>query len=224
MKFNHLFALPFFLIFMTTCSAQGVPQPTPGFLTDYTRLTPALSSINGAQTYTAPDASGHPLGRVYIQPLVSYPDSINFEYIDRATMAALQSQFNAALATELQKQVILVSTPELADTILKMAVTGVTADVPRRKPRDLLPLKLITNPIKNATEGKQQEVLVTIEMKILNVKSNKIIFESLARAKGKTMGRTGDEDLHADIKELEPVIDTWTNKISKWVSALQTNR
>jgi len=204
--------------------AQNVSQPAPGFLTDYTRLTPALSSRNDFQSYTAPDALGHQLGRVYLQPLVSFPDNANFEYIDRATMAALQSKFNTDLATELQEKVILVSTPEQADTILQMAVTRVAADVPSRKPRDFLPLKLITNPIKNATMGKQQEVLVTLEMKILSVKTNQIIFESLERAKGKTMGRTSDENLHADITDLEPVIAAWTKKISKSIGVLQNGR
>jgi hypothetical protein len=120
--------------------------------------------------------------------------------------------------------VILVTTPEQADTIIELAVTGVTAVEPNRKLVDFMPLRLITKPIKDATMGKQQEVLMTLEMKMINVKTREVAYESLTRAKGKTMGRTKDEDLHTDIKELEPVIDDWTSKISKEIGKLQAGR
>jgi hypothetical protein len=205
--------------------AQDVAPTTPtGFLTDYTRLTPALSPRSDFQSYTAQDAAGRPLGRVYIKPLASYPENASFEYIDRATLAAFESKFDGELNTHVNEKVILVTTPEQADTIIELAVTGVTAVEPNRKLVDFMPLRLITKPIKDATMGKQQEVLMTLEMKMINVKTREVAYESLTRAKGKTMGRTKDEDLHTDIKELEPVIDDWTSKISKEIGKLQAGR
>lgn len=224
MKLRRFLAIPFFALCFSSAMAQGSSQPTIGFLSDYTRLTPSLSPKNDFQSYTSQEAAGHQLGRVYLTPLTAFPENANFEYIDRATMAALESKFDADLRTKLNEKVILVPTPEQADTIIQMAVTGVTSDEPSRKVRDFLPLRLITKPIKDATMGKEQEVLVTMEMKITNVKTHQVIFESLDRAKGKTMGRTSDENLHADIKELQPVIDSWATKISKSITKLQTNQ
>ena len=225
MKLRCLLAIPCFLLCFSSAMAQDAVPATPtGFLTDYTRLTPNLSSKNDFQSYTAQNAADLPLGRVYIKPLASYPDNANFNYIDRATLAAFESKFDAELAGTVNEKLILVPTPEQADTIIELAVTDVTAVEPSRKVIDFLPLRLITKPIKDAAMGKQQEVLMTLEMKMTNVKTRQVEYESLARAKGKTMGRTKDEDLHADIKELEPVIESWTGRISKEITKLQSGQ
>lgn len=229
MNIRHLLAAPLFVLSISTAMAQDQPQATArpaaaGFLSDYTRLTPSLSPKNDFQSYTAAGAKDQQLGRVYIAPIVSFPADVAFEYIDRATLSALESKFYTDVSAALNPNLILVNTPEQADTVVQMAITAVSADEPGRKPRDFLPFRLISKPIKDATMGKEQEVLVTMEMKIRTVKSNQIIFESLNRAKGKTMGRTEDPDLHANIKELEPAIESWTKQVVKSVTALQSGK
>jgi hypothetical protein len=216
MSVSRLFTIPFFLVFCSSVLAQDLPKSAPsGFLSDYSRLTPDLSIESDLHSYIAPEAAVRHLGNVYITPLTSYPENANFEFIDRATLAELESKFNASLNAHLGGKITLVSTPELADTIIQMAVTEVKAIEPNRKVIDFLPIRLITKPIKDAAMGKQQEIVVTIEMKMRDVKTDKIIYESVESAKGKTMGRTGDANLHANSKELDPVIDSWVNKTAQ---------
>lgn len=209
-----------------TLMAQGLQQspsqPAPatsGFLSDYSRLTPFPSSGESKLlNYIAPGQ--HHLGHIYIAPVSSYPTDANFSLIDRATLAALTSQFETQLRTKLKQHFSLVDTVEQADSTITMAVTAVTAIEPKRKPRDYLPFRLITKPIKDATMGKQQELLVTLEMRIDDSKTKQVIFESLQTEPSKKIGRTDDTDLHADIKSLAPVIEGWVNHVNAAISRI----
>ncbi len=222
MKLRHLLAAPLAFVCITSALAQDLPKPTPtGFLSDYALLSPSLTSDANFHSYTTPSALGRPLGRVYIQPLTSYPEDAQFNYIDRATLAALASKFDAALNANLTGKIILVPTPDQADTVVQMAVTAVAAVEPNRGVVDYLPIRLITKPIKDAAMGKQQEVVVTMEMKMRDAKSDQVIYESLATTTGKTMGRSGDQVLRADMKTLDPVIEAWTEKVAQSLTKLQ---
>jgi len=236
MKTTPLLALALFVCGMSAAAAQDVAQaaattdatanvlagttPTK-FLNNYTRLTPSLSSNNDFQSYTAVGVSARSLGRVVIMPIITFPENATFPYIDRATMAELQSELMAEVNKVMQDKSIVVATPDQADSIIQLAVTGVTAVEPDRRPRDYLPFRLITRPIKDATMGKEQEIRVTLELRIRNAKTNQTIFESLTRANGKTMGRADESNLRADIKELDPVLDTWTAQFRKSIATLQ---
>ena len=208
--------LTFFLCLglLSNLHAQDNRAVTPnGFLSDYSRLVLDPRSADNYFHYTPPEALGRKVGKIYFLKITIYPEDKQFDLIDRPTADAMMEKLDQILRKKLKEKNLLADTPEQADTIIQVAATEAKAIDAGRDVIDFIPLRLLTKPIKDAAMGKQQQIVVTLEMLMRDAKTNQIVFEAVHHTAGKNIGRTGDPKLQANSKSLEPVVDVWTNKI-----------
>ncbi|MBC3863708.1 DUF3313 family protein [Undibacterium jejuense] len=184
-----------------------------GFLSEYSRLVLDPRSADNYFHYTPPEALGRKVGKIYFLKIKSYPEDKQFDLIDKSTADAMMEKLDQVLRHKLKDKNLLVDTPEQADTIVQIAATEAKTIDAGRDVIDFIPLRLLTKPIKDAAMGKQQQIVVTLEMSMRDAKTRQIVFEAVHHSAGKNIGRTGDTKLQANMKSLEPVVDAWTNKI-----------
>ncbi|MFZ6689551.1 DUF3313 family protein [Undibacterium sp. SXout11W] len=184
-----------------------------GFLNDYSKLVLDPRSADNYFHFTPPEAKGRKVGKIYFQAIKSYPEDKQFDLIDRPTVDAMMDKLDQILRKKLKEKNLLAETPEQADTIVQIAATEAKTADAGRDVIDYIPLRLLTKPVKDAAMGKQQQIVVTLEMLMRDAKTNQIVFEAVHHSAGKNIGRTGDAKLQANMKSLEPVVDVWTNKI-----------
>jgi hypothetical protein len=206
--------LPLFFLISSPGQAEDKPTVTPtGFLSDYTRLIPDETAKDNYFHYTAPEDLSRKLGKIYFLPVATFPIDATFKLVDRPTIDQTMAALDQILRKKITDKATLVATPEEADTTIQIVVTAITTEDASRSLIDFVPLRLLTKPLKDAAMGKEQEVVVTLEMSIRDAKTNQILFEAVHRSAGKNIGRADDADLKATEKDLSPVIDIWTNKI-----------
>ncbi|MFZ6863733.1 DUF3313 family protein [Undibacterium sp. Ji67W] len=202
------------LCFLSNLQAQENQGVTSnGFLSDYSKLVLDPRSANNYFHYAPPEARGRKVGKIYFQAIKSYPEDKQFELIDRPTVDAMMEKLDQILRKKLKEKNLLADAPEQADTIVQIAATEARTVDAGREVIDYIPLRLLSKPIKDAAMGKQQQIVVTLEMLMRDAKTNQIVFEAVHHSAGKNIGRTGDAKLQANMKSLEPVVDVWTNKI-----------
>lgn len=214
MKKIILLMLPLFFLISPLGMAEDKPTVTPtGFLSDYNRLVAEESTKDNYFHYTAPEDIDRKLGKVYFMPITTFPADASFKFVDRPTLDQTMSALDQILRNKLTEKATLVSTQDEADTTVQIVVTEITTENAGRSWYDYIPLRLLTKPIKDAAMGKEQEVVMTLEMSVRDAKSNQILFEAVHRSAGKNIGRSDDTNLKATEEDLSPIIDIWTNKI-----------
>jgi len=192
-----------------------------GFLSHYDKLVPDPRSSDNYFHYSAPAPTKRKVGKIYFLPLTTFPENKEFEVIDRVTVDAMLSKLDEVLRKKLAGKATLVNTAEEADTIVQIAATGAKTIDASRDVIDYIPLRLVTKPLKDAAMGKQQQVVVTLEMMMRDATTHEPVFEAIHHTAGKNIGRTGDAKLQANIDALRPVVDKWTDNIVKEIISPQ---
>ncbi len=207
--------LPILVVMYSHAFAQDKAVVTPtGFLSDYARLMPDKTAKDNYFHYTTPEGVARKMGKIYFMPITGYPADVNFQLVDKPVLDETMTAFDQLLRKKLEGKATLVGTPDEADTTVQMVVTAVATVDAGRAAIDFIPLRLLTKPLKDAAMGKEQQIVVTLEMSIRDSKTGHVLYEAVHRSEGKNIGRSDDKkQLKATGKELSPVIDSWTDKI-----------
>jgi len=197
----------------------GAQSAGSGFLSDYPRLGKAGPIRDRHLSYTDPEVAGRPIRSLYIPPVVRFPADARFDSIDDALVAELLAHADAQLRAQLGARFKLTASPEDADAALQVALTGIAAQPEGKTALDLIPLRLITGPIKDAAFGKSLEASATFEIRLSTAGADRPWRESLYPLKGKAIGRAGDTKTHISADALKPAIDRWASELAEQIAA-----
>ncbi len=83
---------------------------------------------------------------------------------------------------------------------------------------DVIPLRLITNPIKDAVLGKSLDSATTMEVRLTPTNSSRPLRESLYQLAGTDIGRAGDPKTRIDAGSLKPAIERWARACAEHIA------
>jgi hypothetical protein len=189
-----------------------------GFLSDYARLQSAGGPRDRYLTYRDPAASGVRGSSVYLHPVSRHPAGARFEDVDEAVVAELLAFADAQLRAQLGARLKLVAAPASADIAVQAALTGVGSQPAGKTVLDVVPLRLITNPIKDATLGKALEAAATLEVRLSPAASSRPLRESLYHLTGEDIGRAADPKTRIDANALKPAIERWARALADQIA------
>jgi hypothetical protein len=162
------------------------------------------------------------LGRVShdlcIPPVVRFPADARFDGIDDALVAEVLTQADTQLRAQLGARYKLTTSPDDADAVLQVAVTGVALQPEGKTALDLIPLRLITGPIKDAALGKSLEAAATFELRLSAAGAARPWRESLYQLKGKAIGRGDDAKTRISANALKPAIERWAAALADQIA------
>lgn len=177
-----------------------------GFLEDYDRLETVGLPRGQVQAYTAPGAEGRVLGTLYVETVREYPAGASFPGTDAATVDSslrfLQRELQMAIGGDRS----LATGPAGADAVLSVAVTHIDMLPKGHKPRDLIPLRLVTNALKTFTMGEPLVAVATVEFKLTDARTGEVLREGVRHFPGDDIGRAGDAGLSVSYEALEPAL------------------
>lgn len=209
------------LLFMVHAVAGEAEPPPPhsGFLANYGDLTEQKSGRHALfMSFTAPAASGHALKKLYLAPVGMYPAAVTFDLVDSDTAHAAVAYLDVHLREALAKRFALVATPAMADASMEVALTDVSTPVKGRTLLDLVPLRLVTKPLKDKMMGKPLQVAATLELRLTDADSGELLHSALRSGLGKGIGRAGEDDTHVTLESLTPLLDDWVEQLSEEVA------
>lgn len=189
-----------------------------GFLSDYARLKSAGGLRDRYLNYSDPTAPGSRAQSVYLHPVSRYPINARFEGVDEAVVAELIAFTDAQLRAQLGARLKLVASPASADVTVQAALTGVGSQLAGKTVLDVIPLRLITNPIKDAKLGKSLEAATSLEVRLSTTSSSRPVRESLYHLTGKDIGRAADPKTRIDANALKPAIERWARAFADQIS------
>jgi len=190
-----------------------------GFLSDYTRLMKEGSIRDRHLGYTEPAAAGRQIQTLCILPLVRFPADARFEGIDDPSVVYLMAHADARLRAQLGTRFQLKTVPEEADAVLQVALTGVGMQPEGKTALDLVPLRLVTGPIKDAALGKALEAVATFELRLSAAGAARPWREALYSIRGKSIGRADDARTQITAESLKPAIDRWASALAEQIVA-----
>lgn len=191
-----------------------------GFLGSYSRLS-EKSAPRGEDylSYNAPGAAQRATKKVYLMPVATHPANANFDLGDKNALSQSLVYFDQAVRSKLGTRVALVPSAAEADTTLQLAVTSVGLVEEGRSLTDLIPLRLITKPLKDRAMGKPMQAAATLELRMSDAKTKQLVHESLRRSGGKGVGREGDAETRVTFESLKPVLDAWAERVTEEVAS-----
>ncbi len=184
------------------------PAPS-GFLSDYNHLSSQGPLTHRYKGYADKTVDEHKVLALYLAPVALFPADTKFEDIEPGLVLESLTYLDQQLRLRLADRVSLVNSAGEADSSMQVALTTVAAQPAGKTALDLVPLRLITGPIKNAMMGKALEAVVTIEMQLRDAKSNAVLRETLHHVSGKGIGRSESKDTVMSFEALKPALDRW---------------
>lgn len=176
-------ALTFFLAATTTAQTGSGPDPSSGFLSDYTILQPAVAGQVGQFIYIAPDAMARAakINAVFVDEpaLVIAPDS-KYKAVDSNDAKLIADTFQQLITNQVDAGYIIAARPEAGVVEVRVALSNVHL---QKKPRRLLsytPVGLVVNAAKNALEDVIQKMDLTevvIQAEVIDSQSGEVLIE-----------------------------------------------
>lgn len=202
-------------------SAQpaGAQTAGSGFLSDYARLGKAGPVRDRYLSYTDPELTGRPIRTLCILPVRRFPADARFDGVDDALADDLLARADAQLRARLGGRFKLTAAPEDADATLQVALTAVIAQPEGKTALDLVPLRLVTGPIKDKALGKTLEAAATLELRLTVAGAARPWRESLYQISGKSIGRADDPRTRISVDALVPAIDRWAASLGEQIAA-----
>ena len=190
-----------------------------GFLGDYSGFQES-DRVKGAWTYTKPGMSITDLGKyskVILDPVVVYGGSDDvFRDIDQAQLQQAADDFHAELASKLGSDYPVVTEPGPDVLHVRTALTGSVPKAPEHSVFSYIPVALVFNAGKAAadaaTDKKEIQVDVTVEMEFMDSVSNKRLMAAVdSRMAGKETVAKSDPDYNA--KTMDAAFEFWAKTI-----------
>lgn len=197
----------------------GAQTTGSGFLSDYTRLIKEGSIRERHMSYTEPSVGGRQIESLCVLPVVRFPADVRFDGIDDPLVVQLLTHADSQLRARLGARFKLKAVPEEADAVLHVALTSVAMQPEGKTALDLIPLRLITGPLKDAALGKVLEAAATFEVRVSTAGAERPWREALYPIKGKTIGRADDAKTHITAEALTSAIDRWANALAEQIAA-----
>jgi hypothetical protein len=213
----HLFKISLSLVGLLLLSAcQSTPMvknytdehPKSGFLSDYTKLK-LIEGEDEEQVlrWVSPKLVQGKFKNLILDPVVLQPSSLQNEEISQESLQEIQSYFNLKLKQVLSPKYELTNTPSNETAHIKIAISDIQLESEGMKVTEVLPYGAVIGLIRAATDTRNREVTVILEMEILNSKTHEPVVSLLRVGEGENVRMLWDADftlLH--VKEL---LDSW---------------
>ena len=190
-----------------------------GFLSNHSRLAKVGPLGDRHLSYTDPDVAAPQIQSLYILPVARFPAEARFDGIDDALVAELLAYAGAQLRAQLGPRYKLTDSPNDADATLQVALTGLAAQPEGKTALDLVPLRLITGPVKDAALGKSLEVAATFEIRLSAPGAARPWREAAYPLKSKPIGRANNSKTHITADALKPAIERWSTALAEQLAA-----
>lgn len=213
---------------MLLSGCHSVPSAAPaavaaatgsGFLSDYGRLRSTGTPRDRYLSYSGPDTLSPTVQSVYLQPLTRYPADARFAGVDEAVVAELVAFADLQLRLQLGARLKLAASAASADVTVQAVVSGVAPQPAGKSMLDVIPLRLITNPIKEAAFGELLAAALTVEVRISTADPSRVLRESLYQLMGEDIGRSADPKTRIDAASLKPAIENWSRAFANQLPA-----
>ncbi|MFU8764350.1 MAG: DUF3313 family protein, partial [Haliea sp.] len=159
--------------------------------------------------FVAKDAAELRSPAVYVAPVARFPADARFPDIDDALIGSVLTYTEQQLRSQLAVYTTVVDEQSEADVSLEVALTALGSKVEGKTPLDLVPMRMVTGRVKDATMGKAMDATAVLEMRVTQGGSGQVLRESLHPLVGDGIGRDDNEDTRITLDALKPALDKW---------------
>jgi hypothetical protein len=208
------------LLLASTVSAQtGSPDPSSGFLTDYSLLKPSMGGQVGQFIYVAPDARARfgAINAVFVeQPAFAVAPDSKVSAMSPSDATLIADTFKTLITEQLSPAYIIAVRPDPNVLTLRVALTNVHLQKPRRPLRSFTPVGMVLHAAKDAMENVMQKVDLTatvIQAELLDDNSGQVLLElydargNAANSKQFTDWKQVEDAMTLDAKRLKCNLD-----------------
>lgn len=196
-------------------STAKPPEQGSGFLPSYSTLKEATDPTGRKYLSSGPIAyRGAPVSRVHASAAVLFPTDVRFPSADPAVVEQSLRHFDAQLRVQLSKHFTVVDSPAQAQVVVRPALTRVDAVPEGLSPLDLVPVRLLTKPLKDAALGGKEQSAAVLEVLLLDARSDERLNAAYRPATGRSIGRTGTGGGRVTFESIRPVLDDWAAGIA----------
>ena len=179
------------------CAGQSEkPSRYSGFLSTnyYDRLTKVeIPSGQILFRYLDPDFIPSNYHHVIVDPVDAYPEPKKNKHMSMDMLQNLKSRLTSFLENGFSKVLPLTETPGVGVLRLQIAITGVDVSSKGLEPYEYLPFALIAAGASTAVGGRDQEVNLFVEGRIVDSATNKVLGVGIRQVRGEDLENADTE-------------------------------
>jgi len=207
------------LLLLSACQSTPVltsytdEHQASGFLSDYTKLKLSKGE-DGEQVlrWVSPKLTQSKFKTLILDPVVIQASRIQSEEVSKENLQSIQQYFDFNLKQALSSKYAFTNTPSNETAHLKIAITDIQLEPEGMKVTEALPYGAIIGLIRSATDTRNREVTVILEMEILNSKTHEPVISLLRTGKGDIVRMLWDADFK--LQHVKELLDNWVTLAS----------
>ena len=204
------------LLLLSACQSTSLIQDyttehqPSGFLSDYTKLEQS-TGLDGEPVlrWISPELSNTKFNKLMISSVVLQPTNNQTEEISSEALEEIRQYFDLQLKTALSSKYTLTDKPSDDTAQIKLAITGVQLESEGMKATEVLPYGAVIGLIRKATDTRNREVTVLVEMEILNSKTQEPILQLLRVGEGENVRMLWSPNF--ELEHVEELLDDWVS-------------
>lgn len=179
-----------------------------GFLSDYTTLK-LVEGEDGEQVlrWISPNLAKEKFKKLMLDSVVLKPSDIKSDKISTESLEKIQTYFDDKLRKSLSAKYQLTNTPSHDTAHIKIAITDIQLDSEGMRVSEILPYSAAIGLIRAATDTRNKEVTVVLEMEISDSKTNEPMVSLLRVGKGENIRMLWDANFK--LQHVEDLLNDW---------------
>jgi Protein of unknown function (DUF3313) len=202
------------LLFIGSANAEG-PDPSSGFLTDYSLLKPSVMGQLGQYIYVAPDAEKRLAGfnAIFVeQPAIAIAPDSKVKTLQPNDAQLVANTFQQLLTEQLAPSYIMAVRSDPGVLTLRTALTNVYLQKPRRRLLSFTPVGIVVHAAKNALENVMQKVDLheaVMQAELIDSNTGEVIAEVYDQK-----GNINNKKAYTDWKQIEDAFTLDAKRLS----------
>jgi hypothetical protein len=204
------------LLLLSACQSNSLVQNYTeehrhsGFLSDYSKLEQSIGlDEEPVLRWISPELSKTKFNNLMINSVVLKPENIQTEEISTETLLKIQQYFDLQLKNALSSKYTLTDKPSDDTAEIKLAITGVQLESEGMKVTEVLPYGAVIGLIRKATDTRNREVTVLLEMEIINNRTQQPILQLLRVGEGENVRMFWGPNF--ELEHVKQLLDDWVS-------------
>jgi len=202
------------LLLISACQSTPIVQSyvdehqKSGFLSNYSQLK-LSEGEDGEQVlrWVSPELAQVTFKKLILDSVVLQPSKMQNEEVSNESLQDIQKYFDLKLKQALSEKYELTNTPNDETAHVKIAITGIHLEPEGMKVTEALPYGAVIGLIRTATDTRNREVTVVLEVEILNSETHEPVVSVLRVGKGDNVKMLWDADF--TLQHVKGLLDGW---------------
>lgn len=207
-------------LFISSCAQKTKDDASySGFLDDYSQVKNEKdASGEKVLRFVSPRLRSQGYNKILIEPIQYYPDPRADNKVTVEVLEQIRAYIDEAMRLEIGQIVEIVNKPGTEVARMRVALTGVGADVEGLKPHQFIPVALVLTGARAAAGAHPEQASLFLEAELTDSINGERLAVAIRGGKGERLEKMRKSGSVVTLESVKPLLDDWAKAYAKFLA------